>query len=81
MMSVPTSPLAPRNILHAVGDKSYAKLRADHVAEHQRLFNRVELNLGTSEAASRPTDERIKNFADGKDPQLAALYFQLVATS
>jgi hypothetical protein len=25
---------------------------------------------------SRPTDERIRNFAAGKDPQLAALYFQ-----
>ena len=29
-----------------------------------------------SEAALRPTDERIKDFASGNDPQLAALYFQ-----
>ena len=48
----------------------------DHVAEHQRLFRRVALDLGTTDAAKRPTDERIQNFAAGNDPQLAALYFQ-----
>ena len=50
-------------------------IRADHVAEHQRLFRRVTLDLGTS-AAALPTDERLRNFAGGADPQLAALYFQ-----
>jgi alpha-L-fucosidase 2 len=29
-----------------------------------------------SDASRRPTDERIKDFANGKDPQLATLYFQ-----
>jgi alpha-L-fucosidase 2 len=51
-------------------------MRAEHVAEHQRLFRRVTLDLGTSPAASLPTDERIRGFAGGADPQLAALYFQ-----
>ncbi|MGA2279522.1 MAG: glycoside hydrolase family 95 protein [Verrucomicrobiota bacterium] len=48
----------------------------DHIAEHQRLFRRVELNLGETDAMKLPTDERIAHFADGNDPQLAALYFQ-----
>ena len=56
--------------------KSFDVLRKDHIAEHQRLFRRVELDLGVTEAANRPTDERIKNFATASDPQLAALYFQ-----
>ena len=56
--------------------KSYAQLREAHVADHQRLFRRVALDLGTSEAAQEPTDARIKQFAKRPDPQLAALYFQ-----
>ena len=36
----------------------------------------MKLDLGTTDAARLPTDERIKNFAGGDDPQLAALYFQ-----
>ncbi|MGH9159096.1 MAG: glycoside hydrolase family 95 protein, partial [Vicinamibacteraceae bacterium] len=56
--------------------KTYDALRQAHVAEHRRLFRRVTLDLGTSEAARLPTDERIERFTTGHDPQLAALYFQ-----
>jgi alpha-L-fucosidase 2 len=49
---------------------------ADHIAAHRKLFRRVALDLGTSEAMALPTDVRIAHFAEGKDPQLAALYFQ-----
>jgi len=49
----------------------------DHIAEHQRLFRRVELNLGKTDAMQLPTDERIRHFAGGNDPQLAALYFPI----
>ncbi|MCF7674706.1 MAG: glycoside hydrolase family 95 protein, partial [Akkermansiaceae bacterium] len=56
--------------------KPLASLRKDHVAEHQRLFRRVALDLGTSDQAQLPTDQRIAKFAEGNDPQLAALYFQ-----
>ena len=62
--------------LRAARKKPFARLLAAHVAEHQRLFRRVQLDLGTSDAARLPTDERIKNFDSGNDPQLAALYFQ-----
>ena len=48
----------------------------DHIAAHQKLFRRVELNLGETDAMNLPTDERIAHFAEGRDPQLAALYFQ-----
>jgi alpha-L-fucosidase 2 len=52
-------------------------LRTAHIADHQALFNRVELDLGRSEAAALPTDERLDRFRKGAaDPGLAALYFQ-----
>lgn len=62
--------------LAEAGDKPYDQLRRDHVVEHQRLFRRVELDLGTTEATSLPTNERLRRFTEGGDPQLAVLYFQ-----
>ena len=62
--------------LAAAAGKSFKALLRDHVTEHQRLFHRVQLDLGSSSATPLPTDERIKNFSTGSDPQLATLYFQ-----
>jgi alpha-L-fucosidase 2 len=56
--------------------KSYETLRAEHIRDHQALFRRVALDLGTSAAAELPTDERIAKFASGSDPSLVALLFQ-----
>ncbi|MGD1089470.1 MAG: glycoside hydrolase family 95 protein [Verrucomicrobiota bacterium] len=56
--------------------KSFAVMLKAHIAEHQKLFRRVALNLGETDAMKLPTDERIAHFAGGNDPQLAALYFQ-----
>ncbi|RZA24012.1 MAG: glycoside hydrolase family 95 protein, partial [Proteobacteria bacterium] len=57
--------------------QSFAALRAAHTAEHQRLFRRVSFDLGVTDAAKAPTDERLRNFAQGaNDPQLLALYYQ-----
>jgi alpha-L-fucosidase 2 len=65
-----------RGSIAGASAKSYAALLEAHTAEHQRLFRRVTLDLGTSDAARRPTDERIRSYAGANDPQLAALYFQ-----
>ena len=62
--------------LAASGSKSFDALRAEHIADHQRLFRRVSLDLGNSPASQLPTDERIKAFAKGNDPQMVALLFQ-----
>lgn len=56
--------------------KGYAALRAEHIADYQKLFRRVSLDLGHTDAEKLPTDERIKNFAHGSDPSLVALVFQ-----
>ena len=65
-----------RRTIRAARSKSYAELHAAHVAEHQRLFRRTTIDLGTSPAADLPTDERIQNAVSLDDPALAALYFQ-----
>ena len=56
--------------------KSYASLLKGHITAYKKFFNRVKLDLGTTESAKEPTDVRLKNFAMGNDPQLAELYFQ-----
>ena len=59
--------------------RAYEELRSRHVADHQRLFRRVSLRLGESNAAADalPTDERLARVKKGEDdPGLASLYFQ-----
>lgn len=63
--------------LQAIGKKSYAEMRAAHVADYQKLFNRVQLDLGTTDAVNKPTDQRLQEIKKGKhDPQFEVLYFQ-----
>lgn len=63
--------------LHAAITKKHALLKKDHIAEHQRLFNRVQLELGNSEKDYLPTDQRLERYkSDPVDPGLLSLYFQ-----
>jgi alpha-L-fucosidase 2 len=55
--------------------KTIETLREAHVRDYRMLFDRVTLDLGTSPAAAKPTDQRVDGFAQGDDPALAALYF------
>jgi alpha-L-fucosidase 2 len=56
--------------------KNYEQALKDHVTDYQTYFNRVSLDLGVTDSVKNPTNVRIKQFAKGNDPQLAALYFQ-----
>jgi alpha-L-fucosidase 2 len=56
--------------------KSYAAILTPHIAAYQKYFNRVTFDLGSTDAAKLPTDERLKNFRTANDPQLVALYYQ-----
>jgi alpha-L-fucosidase 2 len=63
--------------LQAATSKPYEKLKATHIQDYQRYFNRVALNLGATDSSKLPTNERLKSFNTGKpDPALAALFFQ-----
>ena len=55
--------------------RPFARIAADASLAHQRLFRRVSIDLGSSAAAARPTDERIRASQVSDDPALAALYF------
>jgi alpha-L-fucosidase 2 len=56
--------------------RPYADLRADHVADHQRLFRRARLDLGGHGQRAVPTDRRIAAVGAGAvDPDLIATYF------
>ncbi|MDJ1492120.1 glycoside hydrolase family 95 protein [Cytophagaceae bacterium DM2B3-1] len=57
--------------------KSFAQIQKDHIADYQRFFNRVSLDLGGSTISELPTDERLKRYDTGtEDKKLEVLYFQ-----
>jgi alpha-L-fucosidase 2 len=63
--------------LDRVAQRSYARLRADHVADHQTLFNRVTLDLGDQDGNALPTDRRLIEYKSGaRDRALEVLLFQ-----
>ncbi|CAF3888159.1 unnamed protein product [Rotaria sordida] len=57
---------------------NYEQLMERHLNDYKLLFDRVQLNLGESEAMLQPTDRRIELFSQNPnlDPQLMTLYFQ-----
>ena len=63
-------------LIEKAASKGYEAISKDHVADFQKLFGRVSLDLGAAEDAKLPTDQRIKGFANKNDPALVALYFQ-----
>ena len=56
--------------------KSFAAILPAHIAVYQKYFNRVKLDLGSTDAGDLPTDERLKNFNATNDPQLVTIYYQ-----
>jgi alpha-L-fucosidase 2 len=63
----------------AAAARPYAELRSEHLSDYRALFDRVHIDLGASSPArsALPTDQRIVAYtADGRDPELEALYFQ-----
>ena len=60
----------------AAAKKPFAKLRATHISDHQRLFRRVDFKLAAA-VPNLPTDERLRRVQAGEtDLALEALYFQ-----
>ncbi|WP_414660063.1 glycoside hydrolase family 95 protein [Horticoccus sp. 23ND18S-11] len=63
--------------LKAAQSRGYDELIARHTADHQRLYRRVELDLGSAAGAGAlTTDARLARFLKGvADPGLASLLF------
>jgi len=54
----------------------YDQLKEEHIKDYQSYFNRSSIDLGTTNLTNKPTDERLKDYANGvNDPELEALYF------
>ena len=68
---------ASLNLKKAVS-KTYEQLKQAHLADYQKLFNRVAFNLGVqADAVKLPTDDRLIRLNAGKtDNQLQTLYYQ-----
>lgn len=62
--------------LNKAYSKSFDVILPVHIAAYQKYFNRVKLDLGSSDAANHPTDERLKNFNTANDPQFVTIYYQ-----
>ncbi|SEG69075.1 alpha-L-fucosidase 2 [Bryocella elongata] len=60
--------------IDATQARSFASLRREHIADHQRLFGRVRLVLGENPAPHLPTDRRLAAYT-AADTSLLALYF------
>ena len=56
--------------------KPFDKIKESHIADYQKFYNRVTLDLGKTTAPDLATDERLLRYADGKeDKNLEILYF------
>ncbi|MBM3498636.1 MAG: glycoside hydrolase family 95 protein [Armatimonadetes bacterium] len=56
--------------------RGFAALLDRHMDDHRSLFRRVALDLGRTDSADLPTNERLGVVARQPDPALAALFFQ-----
>lgn len=57
--------------------KSFEVLRREHIADYQRLANRVQFRIAGAPVPNLPMDERLQRYAEGAvDPELESLYFQ-----
>jgi|GEM_PF-402698 len=69
-----------RHLIREAEGLDFDVLRARHVADHQRFFRRVQIDLGEPAAATAalPTDARLAALKseDVDDPDLAALLYQ-----
>jgi len=62
--------------MKAVAGKTFDGMLKAHLADHQKLFRRVALDLGKTDAAAKPTDQRLREVSKQDDPALATLFFQ-----
>lgn len=75
--SIPSPAESCQHRLTSAASESYDILRERHSKDHQRLFRRVDMDLGGRERADLPTDQRLAEYKTGQeDPALEALLFQ-----
>lgn len=66
------------NAMNAALNKPYALQKQQHITNFQKLFNRVKVDLGSSEAEKLTTDQRLIAFRSNPDADnaLSVLFYQ-----
>lgn len=62
--------------VNSMTTKGYDELLKTHTEDFSSLFNRVSIDLGSSESDLLPIEKRIENYKPENDPALTALYYQ-----
>ena len=63
--------------IESAAGQSYSRLLQEHIADYQRLFNRVQFKVSTTESDEVPTDVRLVNVNKGNpDLHLEEVCFQ-----
>lgn len=68
--------LRAKKYLEEASGQDYNKLLSSHIKAYQKYFDRVSMNLGTTNASNLSTDQRLENFRNTNDPSFVSLYFQ-----
>jgi alpha-L-fucosidase 2 len=69
--------LTSGNRMDVISKRSYEEIKREHIADYQSLFNRVSIDLGTSDGNYFTTDARIAAMQNGYvDTDLIELYYQ-----
>ncbi|MBQ5688528.1 MAG: glycoside hydrolase family 95 protein, partial [Bacteroidales bacterium] len=64
------------DLMNEAKSRNYVPLRKKHIKTYQELFNRVEVDFGEGITDNHPITDRLFDFQEEDDPQLAELYFQ-----
>lgn len=65
------------NTIKKAISKKYAQIRDTHIKDYRNLFDRVEVDFGSTKAEDLPTDDRFFRYCNGEeDPNMAALFMQ-----
>ena len=64
------------SLMNDAKSRNYIPLREKHIKTYQELFNRVDVDFGDAITDNHPITDRLFDFQDEDDPQLAELYFQ-----
>ena len=66
-----------KTLMDQATERNFTEIKNDHIEAFQSFFDRVSLDLGSSDRDKMPINERLAAFAkDKNDPGLVALYFQ-----
>ena len=68
--------LKAQNLLDQAFSKEFSQLKKNHTELYRKYFDRVKIDLGSTDSINNPTDIRLQQFSQGNDPQLVALYYQ-----